>query len=354
MICRRFLTKPLLPQAPGTLPGFRVKRSSPFANTWVDFARPLYIKEVKGMRKAYIALFTCSVTRAIHLELIGDLSAPTFIQALRRVSSRRGMPSLVISNNAKTFKATAKWLKKLYVTSQVRRYLQENKVYWRFNLELAPWWGGFFERLVGSVKRTLRRVFGNALLKYQELETILIEIEGNLNNRPMTHEYEELGEETLTPAHLLYGHRLATLPDEDIEKSNDNLTGRLEYLTQRLNHFWDRLQPEYLVNLCEYHKSNVKCGKAIEENDVVLLHEDHVPRGKWKLAKVIQLIPGKDGIVRGMKLQVRNVKEKISYVKRPLKGYILWKSRLRNTMIKMRQSRWTIWMKHRRQKRAAA
>ena len=113
------------------------------------------------MRKAYIALFTCSVTRAIHLELVGGLSAPTFIQALRRFSSRRGMPSLMISDNAKTFKATAKWLKKLYATSQVRRYLQENRVNWRFNLELAPWWGGFYERLVGSVKRTLRKVLGN-------------------------------------------------------------------------------------------------------------------------------------------------------------------------------------------------
>ena len=58
----------------------------------------------------------------------------------------------MISDNAKTFKATTKWLKKLYATSQVRRYLQENRVNWRFNLELAPWWGGFFEHLVGSVK----------------------------------------------------------------------------------------------------------------------------------------------------------------------------------------------------------
>ena len=96
----------------------------------------------------------------------------------------------------------------------------------------------------------------------------------------MTYEYEELGEETLTPAHLLYGRRLATLPDEHIEKNNDDLKGRLEYLTQRLNHFWNRWQHEYLVNLREYHKSNVKSGKVIEENDVVLLYEDHVPRGK--------------------------------------------------------------------------
>ena len=85
---------------PGMLPEFRVKKSPPFANTGVNFAGPLYIKEGKGMKKSYIALFTCSVTRAIHLELVGDLSSPTFIQTLRRFSSRRGMPSIMISDNA--------------------------------------------------------------------------------------------------------------------------------------------------------------------------------------------------------------------------------------------------------------
>ena len=135
--------------SPGMLPGFRVKRSSPFANTGVDFAGPLYIKDEKSIRNAYIALFTCSVTRAIRLELVEDLSAPTFLQALKRFSSRMGIPSFMISDNAKTFKATAKWLKKLFATPKVRRYLQETRVNWRFHLELAPWWGGFFERLVG-------------------------------------------------------------------------------------------------------------------------------------------------------------------------------------------------------------
>ena len=67
----------------------------------------------------------------------------------------------------------------------------------------------------------------------------------------------------LTPAHLLYGRRLATLSDEDIEKNDDNPKERLEYLTQRLNHFWNRWQDEYLVSLHEYHRSSVKCGKVI-------------------------------------------------------------------------------------------
>ena len=81
--CRRFLAKPLQAMVPGMLPESRVKKSPPFANTGVDFAGP--IKEGKGMKKSYIALFTCSVTRTIPSELVGDPSSPTFIQALRKI-----------------------------------------------------------------------------------------------------------------------------------------------------------------------------------------------------------------------------------------------------------------------------
>ena len=110
-----------------------------------------------------------------------------------------------LPTNYQLCRSRLRGLKKLYASPQVPRYLQENKVKWRFNLELAPWWGGFFERLVGFMKRTLRKVLGKAILTYQELETVLTEVEGNLNNRPLTYEYEVVGEEMLIPNHLLYG-----------------------------------------------------------------------------------------------------------------------------------------------------
>ena len=84
---------------------------------------------------------------------------------------------------------------------------------WKFNLERAPWWGAFFERMVGCVKRCLRKVLGNAGLTFDELFTVLVEVEETLNSRPITYEYDETGEVVLTPSHLLFGRRVKTMPD---------------------------------------------------------------------------------------------------------------------------------------------
>ena len=118
---------------------------------------------------------------------------------------------------------------------EVRAHLENERVEWRYNLERAPWWGGFFERLVGSVKRGLRKVLKNAKLTSDELLTTLIELEGTLNSRPLTYEYDELGAEMLTPAHLIYGRRLSTLPDElrnDEEEGESGMLKRFRYLAR--------------------------------------------------------------------------------------------------------------------------
>ena len=123
----------------------------------------MYVKSAATrMDKAYIGLFSCCVTRAIHLELVEDLSADTFRRALRRFATRRGAPSLIVSDDAKTFQATEKALNKLVENSAVRDDLDNLRVERKFNLERAPWWGGFFERMVGSVKSCLWKVLGNA------------------------------------------------------------------------------------------------------------------------------------------------------------------------------------------------
>ena len=136
------------------------------------------------MKEVYLCSYTCAVTRPLHFELVDDLTANCFIQCSRRFSARRGRPQLIINDNAKPFKAASKWIKKLIANVEVQRYLEDNGVKWQFNLERAPWWGGCFERLFEIVKRCLRKGAGNTRLSRVELETILVEIEGTLNNRP--------------------------------------------------------------------------------------------------------------------------------------------------------------------------
>ena len=153
--CRRFEGLPYsAPPAP-LLPGFRVNEASPFTHAAVDFAGPLYVRGANNSeeRKVWICLFTCCVTRAIHLELVNELFTSAFIRCLKRFTARRGLPRRIVSNNAKTFKVAAKVIESMLNHPDVKDHQLNLKVEWNFNLVKAPWWGGLFERLVKSTKK---------------------------------------------------------------------------------------------------------------------------------------------------------------------------------------------------------
>ena len=94
-------------------PNFRVQESPPFSKVAVDFAGPLYAKGLKGKTRIS-PYFSCCVTRALHLELVEDLTAQSFLRCLRRFTSRRGTPGLIVTDNAKTFKAAAKSIDRIF------------------------------------------------------------------------------------------------------------------------------------------------------------------------------------------------------------------------------------------------
>ena len=309
VICRRFDGKPFQgPPAP-PLPAFRVSEAPPFTNTAVDFAGPLYIqnKGVSTSRKVWICLFTCCVTRAVHLELVLDLSAVTFIRCLKRFAARRGLPRKILSDNAKTFKATAKAIDTMLKDQDVKGYLSHVGVEWTFNLEKAPWWGGVFERLIKSTKRCLRKMVGQAKFSYDEMHTALVEIEAVLNSRPLSYVSSGDTEEPLTPSHLLVGRRILSLPDnlsyleldDDFEVTGVSAQRRVKHLNSVLNHFWRRWSKEYLLELRESHRRQhpSKGPSPISVGDMVVVHDHDHPRGFWKIARVEKTLPGKDGHV---------------------------------------------------------
>ena len=119
-----------------------------FSYVGVYFAGPLFIKStVKDdpeMTKVHIALSTCATSRAVHLELVSSLDAPTSLLCLRRFTGRRGLPKLNVSDNAKTFQASEKTIVNLFELEDVQEHLSSKGIRWQFNLAKAPWWGGFF------------------------------------------------------------------------------------------------------------------------------------------------------------------------------------------------------------------
>ena len=179
VICRKLEGRPYQAPPSPSLPEFRVKECQPFAYNGVDFAGPLYAKNHTGLQqKVWICLYTCCVTRAIHLDLVPSLNTSAFLRNLRRFSARRGTPLLMVSDNGKTFNSAAREIKPL---------MNEARMKWCFNLEKAPWWGGIFERQVRSVKRCLEKTIGVAILTYAELLTVVVEMESILNCRSLSY-----------------------------------------------------------------------------------------------------------------------------------------------------------------------
>ena len=144
VICRK-LEGPSYPSVPAPdLPFERVSDHPPFTYTGLDFAGPLFAcesngSEMKVMGKVYICLFTCASTRGIHLELTRGLDVDSFLLALRRFSARRDLPATLFSDNAKTFRAASKEVKKIARSEEVLHYLTEQRISWKFIVEKAPW-----------------------------------------------------------------------------------------------------------------------------------------------------------------------------------------------------------------------
>ena len=149
------------------LPSFRVSRGRAFEAIGVDYFGPAYVKDSKNgeMEKVYVLLITCATSRMVHLEMANDLGVESLIRCLKRFFARRGRPSLIISDNAKTFKSKV-----------LRKYIAGFGIKWEYNLAKAPWWGGMFERLIKSTKRCLNKALQNARLTYDMLHTLLVEI----------------------------------------------------------------------------------------------------------------------------------------------------------------------------------
>ena len=129
---------PLMPP----LPGKRVSESTPFTYTGIDYFGPLFVKLRSETQKVWVCLFTCLVTRAIHLELIQNMSTEQFLLGFRRFLSRHGKPKEIISDNAPQFKLASETFDQLWgqlVThNDVTTYVANERIKWKFIVELEP------------------------------------------------------------------------------------------------------------------------------------------------------------------------------------------------------------------------
>ncbi|XP_062711534.1 uncharacterized protein LOC134289564 [Aedes albopictus] len=224
--CSRANPQPIQ-QPIGQLPIARVTANEAFACTGVDYCGPIFLKPTHrkaASRKSYICIFVCMSTKAVHLELVSDLSTAAFLMALDRFVWRRNKPQHLYSDNGTNFVGAKNELHALYSMLQpgsdndkIAKHLAEDNIQWHLIPPRAPNFGGLWEAAVKVAKTHLVRQLGSALLSFEELSTVLIKIEGCMNSRPLlplSSDPNDLG--ALTPAHFLVKNMIRPLPETDV------------------------------------------------------------------------------------------------------------------------------------------
>ena len=326
--CRRTRGKAYRLPDPPPLPDFRVQRQEPFATTGLDYLGPLYVKQPnkRDVTKVWICLYTCAVTRAIHLETVTDMTATQFLQCLRRFMAICGKPSLILCDNAKQFHTTERVFNKLWAEATENDEVQDvcsgQQISWKFTVELAPWMGGFYERMVALVKTALRQTLQSARITAEELQTVCYEVAAVLNTRPLTYCEDDASDIPLSPADLIQRRNsqfpalqgLAQGPaDEDFvpaPATQKVLILQWRRTQQVLNALWNKWRTAYLQTLKDRAWRPGKRNTTSQEPKIgtVVLIKDDLPRGRWQVGKIVALHDSRDRSCRSAKLVLPNKK----------------------------------------------
>ncbi|GFW95066.1 integrase catalytic domain-containing protein [Trichonephila clavipes] len=220
------------------------------------------------------------------------------------VGPLRGRPRIIYSDNGTNFRGAYNELIDID-WNKVSRYAEIQRITWKFIPPTAAWWGGFWERLVRTVKELLRRTLGKAIFTYEELLTILCECEKVVNSRPLTYLSEDMLDPTLgTPARFLFEIPTADTKDLDVRDAN-LFRKRLRFRAKVIEELKRRFRNEYLGQLIQRQKQHYQSSN-IQVGDIVLIGDDWKKIPQWPLARVIKLIPEKDGLVRTVKLRTQS------------------------------------------------
>lgn len=306
--CMRIQARPKA-QFMAPLPEARVTPARAFSRTGVDYAGPFDILSAKGRgirsSKGYIALFVCLSTKAIHLELVGDLTTESFLGALTRFVGRRGKPAEIWSDNATNFRKADLDLQEALRKAEidwnlVTGTLAEQGIKWHFIPPSAPHFGGLWEAGVKSVKTHLKRIGGTRKLTYEEFSTLLVSIEMVLNCRPLVPLSNDLSDlNVLTPGHFLVADGYTSIPEPShANEKLDRLT-HWNLVRAMRDSFWKRWSLEYINTLQQRNKWTQR-RTNIQAGDIVLIQDSTLIRsnGRWPIGRITKAHPGSDGLTR--------------------------------------------------------
>lgn len=293
----------------GNLPSPRINSARPFLNTGTDFGGYFNVKihNLRSVRhtKVYICVFICLATKAVHIEVVTDLTTEAFVAALTRFVSRRGLCANLYSDCGTNFVGARNSLNSLTESlkkEEVNTFAVQNGVKFHFNPPAAPHQGGLWESAIKSIKHHLKRVVGEHVLTLSEFITLTTQIEAVLNSRPLTPlSNDPMDLSALTPAHFLIGCPLTAVPEPYLQDTPLNRLRHWQLIQALHQRIWKRWQLEYLHTLQQRLKWNTS-SQNLKIGDMVLVHQPTPPL-TWPLARIEGVSPGADGVVRVVHLK---------------------------------------------------
>ena len=308
------------------LPKHRVNFIEPFKYTGIDYTGHVWVRDEKGAQKMYLLIFTCLNIRAIHIELVKDMSTHSFILALVRFTNNFGIPTHIYSDNAKSFVAGCNLIREVFSCSE---YKEKFDVYDIQHIRIplySAWVGSTWERLIRVVKSSIYKTIGRSRISYFDLLTVISDIQHAINERPLTYRCsDDLSPEAITPNAFLFPNAKNSV----MLKSNSHDLGEVTAPSQTqveqsiqlreniLSKFKSLWYEEYLLGLRELciDLHETKFENRIKKNEIVLIKNPLKSRPFWDLGRVVQLIHGSDDKVRSVKIIKGNGVEQLHSIK---------------------------------------
>jgi len=307
VVCRK-LRRPTECQRMADLPSDRVEEYPAFTYCGMDCFGPFSVKQGRKEIKRYGLLFTCLCSRAVHIEMLDDMSTDAFINSLRCFLAIRGSVRQIRSDHGSNFIGAKNELRVEMDVSKVTSYLAEKQCDFVLNAPSSSHAGGVWERQI----RTIRSVLNSVMLLCPgrlddaSFRTLLYEVMAIVNSRPLT--VSDINDpsalEPLTPNHILTGKSdVPAPPPGEFVREDMFLRKRWRRVQYLLEQFWSRWQREYIASIVLRQKWHT-ARRNIRVNDIVLIKDECLPRNQWPLGLVVEANPDDDELVRRVKVKV--------------------------------------------------
>ncbi|XP_055634284.1 uncharacterized protein LOC129774549 [Toxorhynchites rutilus septentrionalis] len=290
------------------LPSVRLRPARAFTYSGMDYCGPFLVRPLIGKGssvKVYIALFVCMVVKAVHLEVVADLSSAACINAVKRFIAKRGRVLELHCDNATAFVGADRELRILrkeylqqFQSTKWGNYCAGNGITFRFIPARSPHFGGIWEAGVKSFKYHFRRIMGQKAFTMDQLLTVVAQVESVLNSRPLVPISDSPDDlSALTPGHFLIGEPLVSIPEPDLLPQSPNRITRLQDMQRSVQDLWRCWSRDYVSQLHQRSKWR-RPAVDVRKGQLVLLKQENCPPLQWPLGRIIETIPDPDGRVR--------------------------------------------------------